>query len=98
MKYYRYKEMLWSEGKLTLMLHEFNVIRETPKGVWIEVWPGKNRFILSQANKHWACPTTEEALESFYARKRRQAGILRAQLAMAEAALQLTKDNEFIYF
>lgn len=65
-------------GRTEIILMEFKVIRSTPKGVWIGDWG--DRFVLLSARKRYACPTIEEALESFLARKRRQARILEKQL------------------
>lgn len=79
----------------TVQIHvrEIPVLRHTPKGVWLEEpWniagEGK-RFVLRDARKRWACPSKEEAMESFRARKQRQARILRARLATVEEALSL---------
>jgi hypothetical protein len=71
----------------------FPVLKETAAGVWLDVY-GQRRFVRADAMKRFACPTEQEALESYHARKRRQVRILRAQLASAEAALSLTKDGE----
>ena len=62
----------------------FTIDRATPKGAWV-----CNRFVLLTATKRWACPTEEEALESFMARKRKQIRILSIQLARAQADLAL---------
>ena len=69
---------------------EIEVLRETPKGVWIPGGRvGPQRFVLRDARKRYACPTEAEAWESWRARKARQARILRAQLAHVEEALRL---------
>jgi hypothetical protein len=90
--YYRYQETRYSGGTLMLLKSSFPVIKETPTGVWVSVF-GQRRFVKTDAKKRFACPTESEALESFHARKRRQIKILRAQLAAAEAALQLKEDG-----
>lgn len=66
-----------------LELYYFRVLRLTPCGVWIDVW-GTERFVLLGATKKWACKTTDEALASLVARKRRQVSILTRQLREAE--------------
>jgi len=68
-------------GPMNLVLSSHDVARTTPKG-WRLM---SGRFVLREATRRWACPTVEEALESFQARKRRQSSIL---LARAAAALQ----------
>lgn len=72
-------------GHREVVLTGYIVERVTPKGVWLE----GRRFVLTSARKRFACPTKEEARESFIARKNRQVRILKAQLLDAELALQL---------
>lgn len=86
--YFRYEEALVGEGsRVELQLCEFQVVRQTPRGVRINDYTGRSRFISRDWNKQWACPTVEEARQSFMARKRRQVLILKARLARAEEAL-----------
>jgi hypothetical protein len=94
--YYRFQESLYSEFKVMLNLFKFRVINTTTHGVWIDVY-GKKKFILISARKRYACPTIEEALESYHARKKRQIRILKYQLAKAEAALRLQKESEITF-
>lgn len=95
--YYRVHEQLYTESRLMLVETTFVVLRYTPKGAWIDEY-GTPRFILTSARKRYACPTKEEALASYHARKRRQVEILRHQLKRAEAALTLQPDNATVYF
>lgn len=67
-------------GRPYLSILDFPVLAHTPKGVWLEAY-GARRFVLLESHKRFACPTIDEAVESWRARKRRQATILRAQLA-----------------
>ncbi len=87
---YRYEGTHWGDegGPVSsrLYAHTFHVVKETPKGCWIDVY-GKRKFILNDAVKRYAYPTKELALQSFIARKRRQCAILRAQLKNAEGLL-----------
>lgn len=97
---YRFEEAIYSPGvddfddplpgyTMEVHLHKFPIERRTPKGVWIRGWGGM-RFVLLSARKRYACPTIEEALESFQARKNRQIKILKGQLQRAELALSLS--------
>ena len=98
MNLYRYQEVLWPESKMTLSCNEFFVLSETKTGAWIELYSGSGkRFVKYDARKKFACRTKEEALESYYARKRRQVRILRAQLQRAETALKLTAECSSAY-
>jgi hypothetical protein len=79
-----------------LYLTEYRIIRETPKGVWIEFYdnPKKEKFVLLTARKQFACRTKQEALKSFIARKNKQIRILTAQLENAKEALRIAKNTK----
>lgn len=107
--YYRYEERIFGtmneydpelhleSGRLDIL--HFPVMKETPCGVWIKIpWidsmNGKGKkFILTNARKKYACPTIEDARESFMARKQRQIMILKGQLERARLALSLMKEE-----
>lgn len=94
--YYRYHEVLYTENKVLVLVMKFNVIKHTPKGVWIEEHFEKKRFVLKDAKKKFACETEEEALKSFRARKQRQIKILKNRLRIARAAL-IAEPDKFEY-
>jgi len=108
--WYRYEEVRYSpgtdeygdplpyRGRLEVKLDEYEVIKTTPKGVWIRLysWGNEKRFILRGARKRYACPTKEEAIESFRARKERQRRILTSQLEDVNDALNYIKDHNMI--
>lgn len=83
--WYRYEES--HHGERGIVVREYEVLRETPKGVWLDVDDGE-RFVLLGARKRYACPTMREAQDSFIARKRRQIRILDAQRNAAVRALE----------
>ena len=103
MKYYRIEDKAYSNGvdvcgdplpghHIGLTLLEFDVIKETPKGVWIQRTFGDfkadfKRFVLTSARKRYACPTLEEAKTSFRARKKKQISIYSKHISDAEDAL-----------
>lgn len=65
----------------SMSVETFDVTKHTPCGVWLESEVFRTRrFVLKTARKRYACPTFDEALESFIARKKRQRAILRHQL------------------
>ena len=78
----------------------FKVVRETPKGVWLkpeDCWVMvEPRFVLKAARKRYACPSEEEAFESYKARKLKRIKILE-QLADRErraiALLSRTRES-----
>lgn len=71
-------------------LEAYRVLKETPKGVWLDApssdWKDR-RFVNRSSRKRFACPTIEEAIESYKARKRRQIGIMKSRIKMVEEAL-----------
>ena len=86
--------------RLGIVLESYEVSHYTPKGVWIFMESSifalneedrQKRFILLSAKKKFAHKTKEEALESFIERKKAQIGILKQQLDMAEAALNIAQ-------
>jgi hypothetical protein len=73
-----------------LEMRWYQVDRGTPKGAWIG-----DKLVRLYARKRWACPTEEEALESFIARRQRQIKIVSKQLRRAEAELALAYPKTF---
>ena len=94
--WYRYADVQYSAGcdevgnllpyagPVGIRLEEHGVAKHTPKGVWLI----SGRFVLKDSRKRFACPTKEEAMASFIARKQRQIRILSAQLARATEAVR----------
>lgn len=90
---FRYTADSWSLSHGELSCEVFQILKKTPKGVWIEDWRrvGGKRFVLLSAHKQFACETKEKALESFLARKKRQGAILRGQLEACYEAERIGK-------
>ena len=91
--WFRYYDVLTTAGP-RVRLARCPVLRETPKGVWLmgmQYGLENPRFVLRSATKRWACPTEEEALTAFMARKRRQIEIHTARLKRAKQALRLAE-------
>ena len=65
---------------VTITLYRFAVIKHTPRGVWLDYGIEKDKFVLINSRKRFACPTLDEAKESFLARKRIQLSILEEQI------------------
>src|SRR5690606_627484 len=64
----------------------FKVLRHTPKGAVISV-SGEPRFICKNWTKQFACPTVEEAIVSYKARKEKQIAIYEARIRDVKEAL-----------
>lgn len=75
---------LFSDTKLVLM--EFNLHKETPKGYWIgygnltEGYRSSSTWVSKTSKKRYAYPTKEEALNNFVKRMMRRKQILERQL------------------
>ena len=89
---YRYDDLWVSGGEVEVNLFTYRITKVTPHGVWIGSWADTCRFVRLAARKRYACPTKEEARQSFEARKMRQVKILRARLECAEIALGIAKN------
>lgn len=80
MTFYRY-----DSHNQDIVLNEYQLIKETPKGYWINVYYNEfNKWVSKTSIKRYAYPTKKEALNSFIQRKIRQQGILKNQLKMCE--------------
>lgn len=77
-------------GRTDIRKYEYPVIKNTPKGVWLAVY-GDAKFVLRDARKRYACPTIEEALKSFIARKKKQIAILSSRIEEARDGIQLAE-------
>jgi len=81
-----------------LMLDTLNVVKETPKGVWVSydksIIPNipirqRCKFILHTSKTKYAYDTKEKALNAFKMKKYRQIQILSKQLDNTKLMLQL---------
>jgi len=106
--WYRYIDVAYSTGYdeytdrstgsiIEVELREYEVLRRTPKGAWINASPFRSttsvrgiadeKFVLLSARKRFAHPTKDEAMTSFIARKRAQIRIYEARVKRAKEAL-----------
>jgi len=79
------------EGQTYVTLYRYRVLKETPCGAWLEDGCCINgrRFVLRDARKRYACPTLDEAVASFRARKKQQLRILTNRVRRVHEALGL---------
>jgi len=90
---YRYDGLRYSTGvdeygtshgyRVMLNLTEFKILKETPKGAWIDNF-GKKKFVNLHAKKQFACIDQTGALNSFLKRKECQIRILSSRLDTAK--------------
>lgn len=98
--WYRFEDFLtasfgdsYSSSSVRVRLVKFDVVKKTPKGVWIGFGTSKVRFCRLDSRRKYACPSVEEAKESFLNRKRTQISIYKNRIKMAEAALSLVQKS-----
>ncbi len=88
---YRYDDYHDSEMPY-VWLRSFKVLRDTPKGYWIEEWEGAGerykKFVLKGAGKRFAYLSKDDAWDSFRRRKERQVNILAHQHDRVKRVLQ----------
>lgn len=95
-KFYRY-EYPYSFCNAHLILLEFDLIKETPKGYWINTDDQysfgsiSKKWVSKTATKRYAYPTKKEAMENLFHRTYRYIKILDAKLHDAHAAMDLIK-------
>lgn len=82
------RELYGSE--LEVSLQAYLVLQYTPQGVWLHSHGFDNRrWCKLKAHKRFACPTVEEAFESFKARKEKQIRIYTQKVSRSKQAIRL---------
>ncbi len=77
-----------------LVLSEYNVVAETPKGYWLSfLFGSKDKWTSKTARKRFAYPTKEEALSSYIARKKAYIRHSERNLREAKADLALVCED-----
>jgi hypothetical protein len=102
--WYRYREQqqhadfdewgdVCSGTRLELACDKYRVKSITKRGVWLTTtYPSDfKKLVVHSWVKKYACPTVEEALVSFLARKKRQHGIYTKRAATAARAIGLAE-------
>ena len=81
--------------KTTIQLTEYTMVKETPKGYWIDV-NGRDKvyWVSKTGRKRQAYPTKEEAMNSFVIRTKRRRAILQSHLNTCNEALELVNTIE----
>lgn len=87
---------------MRLVCRKFEIVKRTPKGVWIKLPMSNQKFILLNAHRRFACPTKMEAIQSCRARKNKYNRILqgkidynnRVLIACDQESSRITKEQE----
>jgi hypothetical protein len=74
-------------GKIEIRKQEFDIIKHTPKGAWIDNF-GTPKFVNLHANKKFACITEKEALISFIRRKQKYLELMSIREKITRIALK----------
>lgn len=99
---YRYVDRFYATGseeygyhtEMRVELLEFDVVKETLHGFWINPYPylyQPKRFVRINARRQYACLSKSDALESYKRRKKQQVRILESQLAFAKQGLAMAE-------
>jgi len=75
---------------------EFEVLKETPKGYWIDT-PfelKRKRWVSKTGFKRYAYTTKDPAADSFIARRKKQIFLLEGRLVFAKASLEFFEANK----
>lgn len=84
-------EHAYSRTEITL--YKFEILRHTKCGMWIRDYGGAKRFINQTCTKQYAHEKVEDALQSFIARKEKQASIYRARADTAMHAIRVARSK-----
>ena len=97
MIFYRYEAIHYEYGS-KLILKEYEGVKETPCGWWIQTkrnflptFKEKRKWVSLSGRKRYAYPTIEEAQINFKTRRLRYIDILRSRLYSAQEELWLIK-------
>lgn len=80
---------------------EYDIVKETPCGYWINDWRFKNAHEINSILTHWvsktnykryAYPTQQEALESYIKRKEKHIEYLNKSLIRAKDTIKKAKE------
>lgn len=98
MKFYRYDIVRRVDGMDRIygqpVLSTFNLVKETPKGYWIDVWMG-NKWVSKYGKRRYAYPTKEEAIQSCIARTNKRISYCRRDLRVAESGLRKLEELSY---
>ena len=77
-----------SGSHLVIELTPFELVRHTPKGVWVRGWFGQESFVLGKAIRQLCVPTKELALRDLIARKEKHAKMAQIRADIAKSHLE----------
>ena len=88
---YRVEYSNYECGSVNLCMTYYDIVARTPKGVWIEFYGKKRKFVLLYGRKRYAYPTQIEALVAFHARKASHIKHLIRELDLAKRLGELAR-------
>ena len=98
---FRANPLYFTSGVLDIYHESYEVLKHTPKGVWIKMPSGSfqdKKFVLLSGRKRFAYPTKKEALTALLYRKKRQIIILKNQLEQAENVVNKITAGHYIEY
>lgn len=82
------------KGPREIHLTKYRIIRKTSKGVWIDDYTPKGKFVNLFAKKQFANRSKAEALNAFIARRHTEIRILNSRLEDARTFLRLAERGQ----
>ena len=87
---------LYGTSNAALILEKYKLHSETPKGHWIGIFGGKEKWVSKTSRKRFAHPSEEEALKSYIQRKKAYVRHAKAKLDRANEDLEIAAEgNEY---
>lgn len=81
----------YSWPNYNLFANEYDIIKTTPKGIWIHDFPSK-RWVSNKSKKRFAYPTKEEAITNYILRTKKYKQILSSRIEELNVYLRLAED------
>lgn len=81
-------------GHMEVVENRFSVVRLTPKGAWLDLGFGDERFVLFTGRKRYAHETPAAAKAALVARKTAELRIYRNRVQLTERALRLAEEHQ----
>lgn len=101
-KAYRYEKYCNDEtlrdwdnnSNVRVRLKEFTVLKETPKGYWIDTGNKSKKWVGKDSKSPFAVLSIEQALENFVLRQQRSIRIMQHQIEFAKLGIACAKQHQ----
>ena len=87
---YRYILEHW-QGAAQITLREYKIVRYTPKGCWINIGYGREKWVANNSSSGFAKPSKRAALKHYISRKMYRNHCIMNEMARNDATLITAK-------